>query len=181
MWQDYTISASVGRNGVNNPQDVVVIQILLNRIPPEAGGPAEALDADGLYGPKTLAAIERFQTYHNLGSDKRIDPGGAMLAKINQIIAASVAQPETPPPNIPVVNTPASGADSAIIMGLWGRAGAGDEANPDNGIADGEPLMRECPGLQDPAPRHITHTTLDGDEHIWVQIIDMILNDVRPL
>ena len=39
MWANYAISASVGHNGINKPEDVIVIQILLNRIPSAQGGP----------------------------------------------------------------------------------------------------------------------------------------------
>lgn len=96
MPTDYIISASVGRGGVNKPNDVIVIQILLNRIPVDQGGPAPRLIADGRIGPKTQAAIDRFQQHHKLGSDGRIDPGGKMLAAIQRAVASAIASSSAP-------------------------------------------------------------------------------------
>lgn len=96
MPTDYIISASVGRSGVNKPDNVIVIQILLNRIHATDGGPDPQLDADGLIGPKTQAAIDRFQQQHQLGSDGRIDPGGKMLAAIQQAVASAIASSYAP-------------------------------------------------------------------------------------
>lgn len=53
-----TISGSVGYKGVNRPEDVKIIQKLLNiqKIP----GVAVALKVDGKVGPKSIARIELF-------------------------------------------------------------------------------------------------------------------------
>jgi hypothetical protein len=72
-----TISASVGQGGANRDPDVRKVQSLLNRVPPEQGGPSIPLKVDGLCFGKTLAAIEKFQ---HIGCgmkwpDKRVDPG----------------------------------------------------------------------------------------------------------
>lgn len=96
MPTDYIISASVGRGSVNKPDDVIVIQILLNRIPATDGGPDPQLDADGLIGPKTLAAIDGFQQQYQLGSDGRIDPGGKMLAAIQRAVASALVDSPAP-------------------------------------------------------------------------------------
>lgn len=152
----YIISASVGRGGVNNPNDVIVVQILLNRIAVADGGPDPQLGADGLIGPKTQAAIDRLQQHHQLGSDGRIDPGGKMLAKINQLVKEGVPTPAPLPAIPPPPGPPSNKAANAIVMGIWGRAGAGDDADPDNGIAAGiERLRPRLTALGVP------------DNHIW--------------
>lgn len=85
-WSE-TIGASAGNNGVNNPDDVLIVQILLNQIPTEKGGPQTMLVPDGLSGPKTVAAIERFQK-HQFGADStdgRVDPGQQTIERLNSV------------------------------------------------------------------------------------------------
>lgn len=75
-----TITGGVGRGGRNFPPvDVMTVQYLLNCVPAGQGGPSPELAVDGAAGPKTIAAIEKFQ--RSLGSvcDGRVDPGGATL------------------------------------------------------------------------------------------------------
>lgn len=79
-----TIVRSVGAGGVNQASDVRVIQRLLNRIAPTHGGPAIALVPDGIVGPKTLAAIDGFQRFHQTASDRRVDPGGPTLTRLRE-------------------------------------------------------------------------------------------------
>jgi hypothetical protein len=82
-----SISASVGRlGGVNRPPDVVTVQELLNRVPPQKGGPAPPLVVDGRCGPLTIKAIQTFQLHHFSfrGMDGRVDPGGQTLRKLNE-------------------------------------------------------------------------------------------------
>lgn len=135
MFQDYVISASVGRNGANKPNDVIVIQALLKRITEVQGGPGPMFEASGRIDPETQAAIDRFQQHHQLGSDGRIDPGGRMLAKINQLVRESMLTPATPPAVIPPPMPSTRDVTKAVVMGIWGRAGGSDSQNPDNGIA----------------------------------------------
>lgn len=59
-----TIKAAVGRGGANRPDDTSEIQKALNNIPLLLGGPWPELKVDGLVGPKTIGAIERFQAFH---------------------------------------------------------------------------------------------------------------------
>lgn len=69
------IKRSVGLGGGNLPDDVRLVQKLLNAVPIPRGGPTPLLAIDGLCGPKTCGAIRGFQT-RNLGAaDGRIDPG----------------------------------------------------------------------------------------------------------
>ena len=78
------IKRSVGAGGVNQREDVLAIQKLLNSIEPANGGPLELLGEDGFIGPKTIAAIKRFQQQHHTGSDSRIDPDGPTLKKMHE-------------------------------------------------------------------------------------------------
>lgn len=88
------ISASVGQGGVNKNADVLAIQQALNKIKPAQGGPDPKLKEDGWIGPKTKAAILKFQKGNaGLPTDGRIDVGGPTLARLNAL------QPgPTPPP-----------------------------------------------------------------------------------
>ena len=75
-----TITGSVGRGGRNYPAaDVMTVQYLLNCVPASQGGPTPELAVDGAVGPKTIAAIERFQRANTGACDGRVDPGGATL------------------------------------------------------------------------------------------------------
>jgi hypothetical protein len=70
------IGASVGKGGVNELADVLVVQHLLNDWLAAAGEPL--LPTDGDCGPRTIAAIQAYQS-RVLGAarpDGRIDPGG---------------------------------------------------------------------------------------------------------
>jgi hypothetical protein len=82
-----SLGSSVGRlGGRNAPGDVVTVQLLLNKVPPAQGGPTPLLDVDGLNGPKTVNAIQRFQLkqFGWRGADGRVDPDGQTLAKLNE-------------------------------------------------------------------------------------------------
>jgi peptidoglycan hydrolase-like protein with peptidoglycan-binding domain len=70
-----SITGSVGRGGNNRPDDVRLIQDLLNN---SAYPPVPALAVDGLMGPRTIAAIENFQksAVKMANPDGRVDPGG---------------------------------------------------------------------------------------------------------
>lgn len=94
-----TISSSVGRGGVNRPEDVRTIQRLLNQyIQP----PQSPLEVDGAIGAKTITAIERFQkdVVKLAQPDGRVDPGGrtfAALAAAAPAPAPAVITPPAPP------------------------------------------------------------------------------------
>jgi hypothetical protein len=93
------ISASVGRGGQNRSADVLQIQKALNRIPPNKGGPDPKLKEDGLAGPKTIAAILKFQSANaGLTADGRIDANGPTLARLNSLIGSTPPPPPKPPP-----------------------------------------------------------------------------------
>lgn len=67
------ILTSVGVGGANQPVDVMTVQYLLNCVPAVQGGPPEELAVDGLVGPKTVAAIRRFQGAQFGWGDGRVD------------------------------------------------------------------------------------------------------------
>jgi peptidoglycan hydrolase-like protein with peptidoglycan-binding domain len=69
------LSASVGLGGTNQRNDVLMVQKLLNAVPIAKGGPAPQLVVDGLCGPKTGGAIQKFQSVNTGFPDGRIDPG----------------------------------------------------------------------------------------------------------
>jgi hypothetical protein len=70
------ISASVGQGGKNLPQDVAIVQSLLNRHLPALGLPP--LRIDNAASPETIAAIRKFQerVVKLNPPDGCIDPGG---------------------------------------------------------------------------------------------------------
>lgn len=81
------IMFAVGRMGARNlPDDVLTIQQALNNVNSVSGGPTPSLDEDGLCGPKTIAAIQKFQVHHFgwSGADGRVDPNGQTIHKLNE-------------------------------------------------------------------------------------------------
>lgn len=82
-----SITASVGRNGINRRHDVLAVQALINEHLP-AG--TSRLAVDGIAGPLTIAAIEHCQ--QQLVSmqhpDGRADPHGRTLHILNTIEAS---------------------------------------------------------------------------------------------
>lgn len=86
------LSASVGRRGVNLPQDVMSVQGQLNKHIARLV-PLRPLVPDGRMGPLTIAAIERFQreVLHLNAPDGRVDPGGRTLRALEQQSSGPVA------------------------------------------------------------------------------------------
>ena len=81
------IRASVGQGGVNDPQDVGIVQHLLNVVGQRTG--ERLLDVDGLVGPLTNAAIRKFQSKHCRVADGRVDPGQETIAALNRLAPQS--------------------------------------------------------------------------------------------
>lgn len=81
------ITASVGRGGINQTEDVRAIQDLLNK---SSCAPDPALGVDGKMGPRTIAAIEAFQkqVVHMKRPDGRVDPVGKTLVALAEDSAA---------------------------------------------------------------------------------------------
>ncbi len=78
------IQGSVGKSGVNGSQSVLIVQYLLNCVPAANGGPVPELVVDGIAGPKTIAAIERFQKAHFSSADGKVDAKGNTLKALQQ-------------------------------------------------------------------------------------------------
>ena len=95
------IRSSVGRGGVNARADVSTVQTLLNGKIKQIA-PLASLAVDGVIGPKTIAAIERYQkTVVGFPvPDGRIDPGGKT---ITSLLAGGPSTPNYPGPNRPGV------------------------------------------------------------------------------
>ncbi|MBK6973024.1 MAG: DUF3380 domain-containing protein [Sterolibacteriaceae bacterium] len=82
-----SIRSSVGRDGVNSPKDVRLVQDLLNG---SSHPPKPALTVDGQVSPRTIAAIESFQKHvlDRKRPDGRVDPEGRTLAMLVKNSAA---------------------------------------------------------------------------------------------
>jgi hypothetical protein len=79
------INNSVGTEGVNAPDDVMLVQSLLNLAPPESGGPNQPLDVDGEVGPATIAAISQFQQVQFAFADGLVEPDSETMARLNEL------------------------------------------------------------------------------------------------
>jgi hypothetical protein len=88
-----TISASVGVGGRNLAPDVRTVQELLNGVPTPSGGPVPLLAVDGLIGPKTVGAIQRFQRTQLGWADGRVDPGGPTIIRLTALTTPIATRP----------------------------------------------------------------------------------------
>ncbi|HZD49985.1 MAG TPA: glucosaminidase domain-containing protein [Silvibacterium sp.] len=77
------ITQAVGQGQPNRPEDVRLIQALLNQRKDELGMPAP-LDVDGLFGPRTASLIEEFQRCRKLPTaDGIVHPAGPTFRALN--------------------------------------------------------------------------------------------------
>jgi peptidoglycan hydrolase-like protein with peptidoglycan-binding domain len=88
---DLVLTRAVGRGGVQAGPDVSTVQNALNEIPSAQGGPDERLNPDGLVGPLTIGAIEKFQLHHFGFKDGRVDVFGKTHAKLSSMRPAKLA------------------------------------------------------------------------------------------
>src|SRR5262245_59664140 len=77
------MKASVGVGARNLREDVKYVQFLLSDH--LAQGKGEALAIDGICGPKTQAAITKFQQINTGIVDGRVDPNGTMIRRLEQM------------------------------------------------------------------------------------------------
>lgn len=87
------ISASVGLGGVNKPDEVKEIQRALNHLIPDVGGAVPFLDDDGLVGPKTCKAIQRFQNVNFGWADSRVDPDNKTIRRMEELLSIQPGNP----------------------------------------------------------------------------------------
>lgn len=104
-----SISASVGRDGLNQPADVKVVQALLNKRGFDCG------QVDGRCGRRTVQAIISFQSRFARAPDGRVDPGGKTLARLN---SQEATLPPKPQLNESLTRTVPAPLRSAINGGL---------------------------------------------------------------
>jgi hypothetical protein len=83
-----SIKFSVGRGGVNRPEDVRIVQMLLNSWREQAG--LAPLGVDSRSGPETAGAITAFQQKQNGFADGRVDPDGPTLLRLVRLHNAAV-------------------------------------------------------------------------------------------
>ncbi|CAN5342749.1 hypothetical protein BH10PSE12_BH10PSE12_03380 [soil metagenome] len=93
------IGKSVGQDGENVRADVALVQTLLNSVIDLLG--LAPLDADGLCGKGTVAAIRAFQFRFTgiIDPDGRMDPGGRTFLKLVSAAQAARAPQAPPRPN----------------------------------------------------------------------------------
>jgi peptidoglycan hydrolase-like protein with peptidoglycan-binding domain len=90
---DKPIGGSVGKGGTNKKADVRIVQQFLNSTPPSEGGPALLLAEDGIIGPKTQAAIDRFQAKVLRRPDGRLDPQGPTIKALTHHVSCNTNHP----------------------------------------------------------------------------------------
>jgi peptidoglycan hydrolase-like protein with peptidoglycan-binding domain len=106
---------SVGQGGRNEPSDVRLIQTLLNRIPANLGGPPTPLVVDALVGPKSVAAIRRFQTVTFGTADGLVDARNRTIRQL--ILTAMARNPSPAPPRLGAADRSETGA----LISLFSR------------------------------------------------------------
>ncbi len=78
-----SLKSSVGPGRANDPQDVSIVQYLLNASMDRHGSLDDRLEVDGIFGPKTQKAIQDFQRKYCKVVDGRVDPNMETLTRLN--------------------------------------------------------------------------------------------------
>lgn len=84
---------SPGNGPGNLKREVVRVQALLNMVPPSLGGPQTPLKLDDIVGPKTIGAIEGFQTSQFGKKDGRVDPHGQTVKTLARLEGSAECTP----------------------------------------------------------------------------------------
>jgi peptidoglycan hydrolase-like protein with peptidoglycan-binding domain len=79
-----SIKKSVGEGADNQPQDVLLVQYLLNLTSERQGVPKKPVPADGKMTKETIAAIKEYQTKFKLEVDGLLEPGGETITSLNK-------------------------------------------------------------------------------------------------
>jgi len=119
-----SIKDSVGRGGRNLSDDVRAIQSALNAQDVGNGGPSVKLAVDGLVGPLTIAAIEKYQRRQLGWEDGRVDPDGPTIHALNGRGSGAAAPQKggAKPPTFPKATAAQNKAFVDKIGGLLPRA-----------------------------------------------------------
>ena len=131
---DRPIARSVGAGGTNAKADTLMVQELLNSVPPEEGGPDLLLAEDGLIGPRTQAAINKFQKKVLSRPDGRIDPDGPTIKALAGLICDS---PAVLPGRLGLVARPNQ------VAGGPPAPAAATGATATKAVADGKRILRD--------------------------------------
>jgi uncharacterized protein (TIGR02594 family) len=151
------LSGSVGRGGVNRPQDVKAVQELINK---HIGRltPWRPLVVDGRIGPLTIGAIEEFQRriVHLSRPDGRVDPGGQTLRALQGQTGAAAAP----------LGAPVSGVEAP-----WLRIARGEIGQREIRGAQHNPRILQYietfPNLADIRNKRDTAYLSEEDETAW--------------
>ena len=76
------LNSPVGQQQANNPNDVLVVQKLLNQVPRASGGPTQQLQEDGKFGQQTESAIKRFQKIQLGFHDGIVEPKKRTMSRL---------------------------------------------------------------------------------------------------
>jgi peptidoglycan hydrolase-like protein with peptidoglycan-binding domain len=87
--EERKMRASVGVGGKNVPADVKYVQFLLSDHLAQGNG--QGLAIDGICGPKTQAAITKFQQIKTGLVDGRVDPGGPTIKRLEYLHFGALA------------------------------------------------------------------------------------------
>ena len=92
------MQGSVGWGARNSPNEVKMIQSMLNSLPAMDGGPTGQLSVDGLVGPLTVGSITTFQRAARLRvADGRVDPVGPTIRALGMKLNAKNLMPRNVP------------------------------------------------------------------------------------
>ena len=85
MAKKLDIKKSVGDGGDNQPEDVAIVQYLLNLTSERQKVPKKAVPEDGKAGPETIAGIKEYQAkFCKTEVGGKIDPGQETMASFSK-------------------------------------------------------------------------------------------------
>lgn len=86
----YDIQSPVGAGGQNVREEVLLVQYYLHEIGLATANPLIPgtqhffiVKVDGIIGPKTLTAIQKYQSFNDITPDRRVDPQGKTIRLLN--------------------------------------------------------------------------------------------------
>lgn len=175
---DNPLTGSVGVGGRNAKHDVLAVQQMLNALSPLEGGPDPKLAEDGIVGPKTTAAISKYQKQVLGWSDGRVDTNGPTVKALTNYIVDS---PTVPYGKLGAPELPAAGSASPSSSATTAVDGAASVLHARSCMRVMEPrlntlrwrLTRAAP--KSPMTQLLTkhfchgHETFSGSDLAWIQ------------